>query len=65
MSPVDIDPEVAAALAVLRGEHVTLTREHQPLETGRADLAAYRAHAMKLRTHQQRLIDVSARLRHG
>jgi hypothetical protein len=42
-----------------------MTREHQRLETGRANLAACRAHAMKLRTHQQQLIDVSERLRHG
>jgi hypothetical protein len=65
MSPVDIDPEVAAALAVLRAEQATLTREHQRLEMGWDDLAAHRAHAMKLRMHQQRLIDVSARLRRG
>jgi len=65
MSSVDIDSAVAAELAVLQAEHVALKREHQRLETGRDDLAAYRAHGLKLVMHQQRLSDFSTRLRRG
>ena len=63
MSAVDIDPEVAVALAVLRAEHVALTREHQRLEMGRDALASYRAHGLTLRRHHRRLSDFYARLR--
>ena len=63
MSAVDIDAALAAELAVLRAEHVALTREQQWLETGRAALGAYRAPGLTLRRHHRRLIDFYARLR--
>jgi len=63
MSAVDIDAALAAELAVLRTEHVALTREHQRLEMGRDALAAYRAHGLTLRRHHRRLSDFYARLR--
>jgi hypothetical protein len=63
MSGVDVDAEMGAELAALRTEHVALTREHQWLEPGRGDLAAYRAHGLTLRRHHRRLSDFSARLR--
>ena len=54
MSGVDIDAAVGAELAVLQAEHVALKREHERLETGRDELAAYRAHGLTLRRHHRK-----------
>jgi hypothetical protein len=65
MSGVDVEAEMGAELAGPQAEHVALKREHQWLETGRADLAACHAHGLTLRRRHRRLSNFSARLGHG